>query len=461
MRLPRRVLLLVTLAGALFAAAAAHAAAPWSEPVALSSPSTFALDPRLAFDRVGTAHARWAWQDTTAGRSGQRAAPRPPGTAAFAAEHRLPTHLAPLAVYGRGRVATLHQRRATNRRRDSRLRLTVTFGSAGGRFGRPRTLTVYRPTGLPALDANARGDLAVAWLARPRRGRGRVWVRIRRAGQRQFGPRILLARPPRGGVARARRVTVAVGPRGHVLVAWEQGGRIHQRFARSTRGRFGPGQRLSTEESFNADFQGEVAADGRAILAWGSQFTSEGGDRGPARVQVAVKPAGSRRFGRGILLASSDPSLPVQAGSFALAVDPSGRALVAFDAPAGDRTHVTVASSGPNDDFADRQVLSGPEGGTTYDVASGPRGDAVVLWARRQANGVIGGDVLASQRPFGAAFGAPETVSAGGGSSQARVAFDPRTGLPTAVWVRQVEPPAAGPPSTRGRQRVEAARRGG
>ena len=81
-------------------------------------------------------------------------------------------------------------------------------------------------------------DVAVAYLQRIRGGRRAVTLAERRPGGRFAAPRIVASRG-RGAFA----VTVAIGARGDLVVAWQRGRWVEARVRRPGR-RLGPLQRL-------------------------------------------------------------------------------------------------------------------------------------------------------------------------------------------------------------------------
>lgn len=208
---------------------------------------------------------------------------------------------------------------------------------------------------------------------------------------------------------------------------------MHVRFARAGRA-FGAAQRLRAEESFNADFSAAVGRDGRAVLAWSSQFRSEGGGVGPARVQVAVRPGGGARFAAPVLLHRTSTSFEA-AGPVAAALLPDGQALVGYSVTGGTTSEAWVAASGGGDRFERRTRLSpAGEPANVADLDVSSSGDAVVVWTRSiEPSGP--GAVLAAHRPPGGEFGSPEVVTDAAGAHSPAAAFHPVSRLPSVVWV--------------------------
>jgi hypothetical protein len=146
------------------------AATQWSAPVAISSSSTFLENPFIGFGDGGRGLAVWSYMNGigAGARSGWRAAPRGPG-GRFGGEREIPSLAAPPVVYGRDRVVGVSQPDAFVAGRE-RARVRVAFGRTSGRFGPPRTIDRIEPAFGPALAANDRGHVAVAYLQRPSGG---------------------------------------------------------------------------------------------------------------------------------------------------------------------------------------------------------------------------------------------------------------------------------------------------
>ena len=96
---------------------------------------------------------------------------------------------------------------------------------SGGRFGPSRRVVKHPRIAPPTLAGNARGDLALAWFEDRSVHHDRVYVALRRAGH-GFG------KPIRLSGDRVRSVSVGVGPRGDVLVAWNTVDKVRTRLKR-------------------------------------------------------------------------------------------------------------------------------------------------------------------------------------------------------------------------------------
>lgn len=415
--------------------AATAAASLWSPPANVSSPHTFLDAPRLAFSGDGTALASWSWQDGL-GRSmrhGTAAAGRPPG-GNFGTERRVPSSSSATTVgpvtYGRSR-AVLGQLFAD--------RVAVRFGSASGSFGPLRTLAFGRKLRRPVIAGNARGDVAVAWFHDRGTANDRVYVSIRRAGGR-------FARPVRLEQGRIRSVSVAVGARGDVLVAWDAAGVVRARMRKAGRRGFDREDTIRSEEAFSARLQTAVASNGRAYVGWTSQHLTEGGPAGSVIHQVAVRPAGNgTRFRDAQLLEIGGAT----AGPLKMGVDSRGKATVAWTGHDEGKPFdsINFAVTDARGVFRRRPGGSDPASDALLgDLAVAPSGAALAVWVI-PASDAGDGQVVAAFRPAGAAaFGSPEAVTA---PEQARVpsaAFDPRSGRPLVIWSNRPDRPQAGAP---------------
>lgn len=390
---------------------AAPASAQW---VARPLPASAAADdPRLAFAGDGTALAAWRIFEPPAVRL--EAARRPAGGAwgrACPLSRSQDLLLGP-AAYGRTRL--LHGFLETR----GRHRLTVAFGrsTACGR-GRLRTLRRARRIASPALATNPRGDAALAWYEDRGTFDDRVLVAVRRPGG-GFDRPLRLARD------RVRQVTVAVGARGDVLVAWEARGQVRVRFRRAGGRRFKRPQTIHSASTLGARLSAAVAPTGRAYLGWTAQGRREGGDAGPVIVQATAKPAGQRRFRRAQRLERFEGRV-LEEGALRLALDERGTATAAWTGSDGIR----VVATGPDGRFGPPLTVAPGADLLLDDLAVSAAGAGVAVW---HAGPEARGPLQAAYRPPGDDFGAAETLAAEGRG--ARAAFPPRSNAPAVVWV--------------------------
>jgi hypothetical protein len=431
---------------------AAAAAPPWSAPQDVSRPHLFVSDPSLVAAGDGSWLAAWRWQDgvRAAARTGESAGVRSRSAAAFGPEHATPAGRIgnPVAI-GATRAA-LALLRPVGSTRAPRGELRVALGRASGRFGPSRVVARRPRIASPAFAGNAHGDLALAWFEDRGTRNDRVYVALRRAGRR-FG------RPLRLATGRVRSVTVAAGPRGDTLVAWDARGVVRARYRPPGRG-FGRLETIRSQPTYFAALRAAITARGRAYLAWAAQFRSEGGDSGPAFVQAAVRPAGAHRFRRAELLERLGRDRELNPAG--LAVDPgSGRAIVAWTGFDGATGRVRVAETDAGGRFSIRQDVS-PAGveAVLDDVAMSPAGSRVVLWTAFSP-AVQQSQVQGAYARFGERFGPPEAISAREQADTARAAFEPQTDRLVAVWVNR--PAGSSGPLASIRTYLQAAARSG
>jgi hypothetical protein len=431
---PRRTALVAVLvalvrpAGALVFPAGAAADPPWSAAQNLSLPHLFVDPVAVTASGNGTALAWWMWQDGTgtSARTGWALASRPAGAATFGPEHPAPANTVAVAGYAQTRAIALTDR-AIGSPSIGGTRLAVAFGQTSGAFGAPRTLADGLRLVRPVLAVNARGDAAVAYFQDNGVDNDRVMVSVRRAGG-SFG------KPFQVGHGRIRSVAIAVGPRGDLLVAWDALGTIRARYRAPSSAGFQSTETIASEPTFFAQIHAAVTDGGRCYLAWSAQFVSEGGSREPVFNEVAVRPSG-QRFRPATLLERDDPSRPQE--PIALVTD--GRdATVAWTGFDGANARVRVASTDANARFGSPVAVS-PDGrdGVVSDLAAAAR-TRVVVWD----NGSFDANqVFAAIAAPGAAFGAPEAVSAAQEARAGRAVFAP---LPTIVWTNR--PAGSHPP---------------
>jgi len=122
-----------------------------------------------------------------------------------------------------------------------------------------------------------------------------------------------------------------------------------------------------------------MTARGRAFVAWGAQFLSEGGDRGPVFYEAAARPAGARRF-RPAQRLEMQSSAQAQ-GNLDLVVDANSRATVAWNGWDGSHYRVRAADTGNGLTFGAPQDVS-PAGAEAFEaaLATAPGGRRLVAW---------------------------------------------------------------------------------
>jgi len=360
---------LLALAVLLVLPASTEAAPPWSAPRDVSGPFTFVDGLWTGFGLIG-----WRSEDGEAGAPAGRV-----GDPVF---------------YGSNSGAVAIVRRS---------QLRVAFARPGGDFGRSQLVATGRRIASPVVYGNAHDDLAIAWFDDRGTRNDRVWVALQRA-------RRPISAPIRIATGRVRSVSVAIGSRGDVVVAWDARGKVRARVRRRGRARFGAAETIRSGPAYSVALQTGMSASGLAYVGWSAQRLTEGGDRGRGYYEVAVRPADAARFRRAQRLeriGADQAVVPLR-----LALSGHGRALVAWT---GDR--VRAAESDASGRFGPPHTLSAP-GAELTDVYAAVDGPRVVVWT---APGPV---VQASYTPFGAPFGPPEDVGSGEGA---------RLGYPLAV----------------------------
>ncbi|MEA2271453.1 MAG: hypothetical protein QOI98_161 [Solirubrobacteraceae bacterium] len=430
----------VLLAALGSAAPASAGAATWSPPVSVGSAATFIDDPFVGFGTSGRGIVAWHWQNgigSTAQR-GTRVATRAP-SGIFGPEHAAPDMRVGPVVFSTGRVAML-QEVSSFRNGQERARVQVAFGKVTGAFAPPVTIDVINPAYAPALASNSSGDVAVAYIQRTHGGSRRVvTLAVRHRGGPIRSPRVVM------GHGRANAVTVAVGRRGDIVVAWEKEGRVEARFQRHGHS-LGPVQKVGSARKLGTQLRAAVSADGQAWIAWRSQTLTEGGGNGPFALKLAVSHARGRGFRTPLLLDSYDRRGPEQAG-FDLALDPHGNGMIAWTTYDGTRFRARLGVANRSGSFRSFQNLSPPgKGAIVYDLAAGRTGEALVVWDILNSVGEEPGGVRAAYIPPNGVYGGEEDIGAGEKARVPAAAFNPVTGRPTVVWSERVGADGPGVP---------------
>jgi len=433
--------LLVAVLACLLVAAGKASAAVWSSPQTISRAHTSIYQPASATTTTGADVASWLWQQGlgNGAKLGGAFASRAANSGDYGAERALPANAAAASPYAERRMVV-----ATNTPtpRTARSTLKVRFGDLDGGFGAPQLIASDRRNLLTVkLAVNERGDSALAWAERPHR----VYVSLRPHGGR-FGAPLLV------GSGAIRGISVAVGPAGDVLVAWDARGRVLTRFKAHTAHRFGSVDEVRSETTYHAALRTAIASNGRAWVAWTSQFLSEGGDIGDAYVQVARRPAGAKRFDRASLLDhGSDAQRP---SPVSLAIDPAGEAVLAWSMAGGEPagagwtfTAVRAAKVSARGTAVVTQLdrFAGPYEEGSVSATYAPDASATAVWARPDDPAGVAKRVLASWSAAGGAWGAPEVVASSAQPAALLVADSRGDGAPTALlanraadgWVMQ------------------------
>jgi hypothetical protein len=404
----------------LLLAAPASADAPWSDPAPASSIAhTSVFHPRVAFGGDGSGLVTWSWFDggTKAGYSfALRTA------SGFGAEHIFAGGrdlMSDPATYAKARAVLAFTLSNATRIEVAQMPISGFSRTTRHALGSGKRIVS------PVVAANPRGDIAVAWFDDRGTSNDRVVVATRRAGGSFTAPVVLATEKIRG-------VSVAVGERGQVLVAWDAFGKVRTRLRDAGGHNFHSAETITSEYAWSARLSTAVLPNGRAIVGWSAQFRSEGGDVGTALHQVAVRPAGARRFRTAQRMEANPALLPQDAG-LEIAVDGKGAPVITWPGNDGANRRVRVSFPDASGVFGAPETVS-PAGDDAVPqaLAAGPDGQVAVLFD----DGDFPADnrIFAAFRPAGGSFGAPEAVSPAGNVARPHVAFSPADGRPVAVW---------------------------
>jgi hypothetical protein len=406
-----RIALLLTSIILVAAPATALAAAPWSAPAtvpgAIGQPTPVVVTPSGAaallagISRDAPGSTQTPSELMPLSPDGQSGTPQPVSVAA-----------GQLATYANGHIAvagsTLHDGTI-----DDHSHVAVALGTPGS-LGSARGLSGSTGQRVFGLAGNLRGDVAVL----TGNANSVRTLYLRRAGSTVF--RVALKIPVSRD--RARDATVALGPKGDVLVVWEDN---HVIFARHLGPTSHAGAVHRIGDGVQSGLQAAIDDKGRLEVAWKTQRVTEGESDATATIRFATAAPG-HGFGSQRTIESIDAGRFVGAPGVRLVAEGNGRSLVAWTG--FDGAHFVVRAA----DFVDGhratpEILS-PTGvdAVLGDAAARADGEATVAWR----SGVLGADpapganptVFASHRAAGqTAFGPPEQVSTTGEN----VAFAP------------------------------------
>ena len=224
-----------------------------------------------------------------------------------------------------------------------------------------------RPATLKGTDANAglaaRADNTLAVLAG---SRGSIRVRLRRPGQRAFGP------PERIGKGNAYGAQLAFAGDGRLIVLWQHGRAVRAAVS-DARLRFGAGHTLDRVRALRLRLA--VGADGTAVAAW---------DTGTA-VAAAIRAAGGD-FGATQHVWQA-PTGGGSIRSLAAGLDGHGGGLLAW-VPVASSGRLLVSTSAAGGAFAAPAPLAAANAGVRQvAVALGASGDGVVAWIDHSGHG--------------------------------------------------------------------------
>ncbi len=302
---------------------------------------------------------------------------------------------------------------------------------------------------------NEAGDAVVAWVEGTNVSTDRtIVVRVRPAGQSDFGPEQKLTRTtdgttdqwgePNPGAKPERGPYVAVAPDGAIVVAWSQtdsklhsGTRAHVAVRRAGQSAFDDAQLVTdvaTGTSANERLRGvAVGGDGSVAVSLIGPTVS-----GVTQLQVARRTATGTAFAAPVAINGElAPGFASSSGGALIGVDGSGRITAAFDTggvSAAGTVHVARQASAGGA-FSAPVAVDAPAG--TYprgmSLAVAPSGDAIVGWLETTISGQSPAAtriVAAHRRGATGALGAPQALetiarSVTSAASAPRVAFAP------------------------------------
>ena len=424
----RRLALTVALASTLATApSTASAAAPWSAPQAvpgsqLASPFTVGLSLGRGDRGVIGFSINPTPELFNSPQTGAIAgyAPGGPLPAQSLSSYDL---AAPPVAYGVTR-AIVAQRRFIRREPDIS-RLAVSLAGLPAQVGTRQVLDSELKLRDVALAANANGEAALVWTedkgyVGQRANNDRLWLSLRGVGGRFGAPSVLV------GTGKLGNVSVAYGLNGQLVVAFERQAidrrgrpgprRVQARYRPARRG-FGPIDDLGIERGVTS-IVSQVAANGRAYVAWGTQ---DGGIEAndPFEVYGATKSANAPRFRAATqIFRGRGRSVDRPQGRLSMAIDRSGAdAMLAFTGVAdggpavGTILPVLVSSTDQRGTFQLPTFFGG--NGAVGGIVVAPDGAATVVWTGLKPRfAPTSTGVLASTRPPGGVFPAtPELVS--------------------------------------------------
>jgi hypothetical protein len=408
----RRLTPLALTLAALAPAAAAHADAPWSTPVDVpgASGSGTPLVVTAAGHAVLGAPVRPGLPGAPAGAISELVALGADGTPGRAAG--LPAAELHLAAYGADRIVlagrTAHRTAGSPESTtvDATGRVQVAFGTGAGEVGAPRTLPGTTGDQLYAMAASPRGDVVVVTGDLVRRER-QLWVRrpgrsFRVALTEKVGPR-------------ARGATAAVGPKGELLLVWEDN---HIIYARHVSPGSSAGRTSRLGDGVQSDLQAAIDQTGRLLVAWKTQRVSEGQAATPAIVRYATAAPG-RGFGPARTIETvgrTGMGRYVASPGVRLVAPADGSTVLAWTGYDGTNYVARAAAVQGGHVRAAQQLSPAGSDAVLGDLAVGSDGRAVALWR----SNVAGADpttagherVWANARAAATApFGASEALS--------------------------------------------------
>jgi hypothetical protein len=418
---------LLILAALAAVPAVAAAAPPWSAPATV--PGAFGSATPIVVTPSGSVALLAAVSRTAAGSPPQTpselfalAANGQPGTGQ-------PVSVAAgfLATYAKGHIAvagsTLH-----NGTIDDRSHVAVALGTPAS-LGSARGLTGSTGQRVFGLAGNVRGDVAVL----TGNANSVRTLYLRRAGSTTFRVALKIS----VSSSQARDATVALGPKGDVLVVWED---KHVIFARHLGPTGNAGAVHKIGDGVQSNLQAAIDDKSRLEVAWKSQRVNEGESDAAADVRFTTAAPG-HGFGPQRTIETINAGRFVGAPGIRLVPEGNGRTLVAWTG--FDGTHFVVRAADFVDGHRATPQTASPTGvdAVLGDAAARTDGEATVAWRA----GVLGADpapgvnptLFASHRDAGqATFGSPEQISEAGENvaTPPSAALDPVSGRSFVIY---------------------------
>ena len=323
------------------------------------------------------------------------------------------------------RIVVAGSRPARNTRAAERAPVLIAIGPAGA-VGAPRALPGTRGQSVSSLAARG-STVAVVTANMNDRGRAGRTLWIRRSG-RAFR-RVFTVRPGPW----ARDTAVAIGPRGDVLLVWQERRAIRARH-------FSPSGRRGRVHTLGSGVQSALQANlasGRMEVAWMSQRVGEGDAHTPARIAYVSAPRGGR-FGRPRTVGGSTL---LGTGNYirrpGVRLMPAGRnaSVLAWTDYDGEHFRVLTADVGAGVIGAAQIVSTPGDDAVLADLAVSPQGAVVTWFTGTRGNDPSGPRHVAAafRGPGETEFGAPELVSDAEALDPGSAAID-AAGRPFAAW---------------------------
>jgi len=425
----------VAIAVLALAAASARAAHPWSPPA--TPPGAPVTNPALAFNAGGLG--------VLAGDTGGGVAVGPHTEAALTDDNgaftrpfapMTPTNFAlgdRFALYALTRIVGIgtHFSRANTR-------AGLVFGAAGDRLDEIRFVGPTDRSGrAQAIAANTNGDVAASFGVCANRAcvHQSLYLVVRR-GSRAPLPSIRVDNVGVGQIS-----TVAINPRGDMLIAWQANGGVFARI-RTAGGTLYRTERLGNPGEPVRAISAVLTPERAAAVTWEAQDVNEGTPGSRATVDATFKAGGASHHFHSAQRLATVPALStghyVGERGVKVVLSADGRITAAWTGFAGGRFVVRAAELS-DFRFVGAQTVSDPAMDAVFsDLAAGPGSALAVLWETGAAGNDPGvgtrGLAVALRAPGAPAFGPAESIEQGTAALGAVVRFDPSTGRLVAAW---------------------------